>query len=76
MHWMIHDRLWLITDLIFKLICKFLFRAEELKKRVGDSWEERSVSVEEVRRKRQIHSPPSHPQSNQNFCMRDREVEI
>lgn len=29
MHWTIQDRLWLITDLIFKLICKFPLRAEE-----------------------------------------------
>lgn len=59
MHWMIHDRLWLITDLVFKLLCKFVFRAEELKKLVGDSWEEKSVSVE-VRGKRKFHCPPSH----------------
>lgn len=29
MHWMIRDRLWLITDIIFKLICKFPLTAEE-----------------------------------------------
>ena len=41
MHWMIDDRLWLITDLIFKLICKFTLRAEERKRLVGNSREER-----------------------------------
>lgn len=41
MHRMIHDRLWLITDLIFKLICKFTLRAEERKRLVGNSREER-----------------------------------
>lgn len=76
MRWLIHDRLWLITDLIFKLICKFPLGGGEGKRVGGGSRRE----GHEQGRSRKGEGDAGFSflplESDQNLHMRDREGQV